>query len=261
MEASTVSSLLAAASGIGLSLRFNWWRPKKPGVPILMYHQVGPHRPGSALNRWRVTPDAFARQMAYLSAKGFRGISLRERLDQPVSKERRVVLTFDDGYAALVSNALPALERHGFRATVFVVSSRIGETNDWDDERPGEALLGEADLRQLAGAGIEIGSHAATHRALTRLSDPDLSEELNGSRARLEQLTGKPVVSFCYPYGDFDDRVVAAVARAGFRAATVIRSGISPSLEDPYRLRRVVVRGTDPMLDFRLALTRGRSKL
>ena len=55
-------------------------------------------------------------------------------------------------------------------------------------------------------------------------------------------------------------RSVDAVRDAGYRAATVIRSGIAADLSDPYRLRRVPVRGTDPLLDLSLALTRGRSK-
>ncbi len=82
-----------------------------------------------------------------------------------------------------------------------------------------------------------------------------------GSRETLERITGAPVTSFCYPYGDFDDRAVEAVRAAGYRAATVIRGGISKDLSDPFRLKRVAVRGTNTRLDFRLALTRGRSRL
>jgi peptidoglycan/xylan/chitin deacetylase (PgdA/CDA1 family) len=260
-------SVVLAGAALGLSLRFNWWRPASLGVPILMYHQIGPHLRGSALNKWRVLPEDFERQMAHLAAKGLRGISLRQLLDEPDEPHeprratRRAVITFDDGYAALVPNALPVLQRHGFGATVFVVAGSIGATNDWDEERPGEPLLDAPCLLRLQEAGVEIGSHSFTHRGLTRLSDEELEREVDSSRVRLEEVTGRPVVSFCYPYGDFDDRVVAAVRHAGFRAATVIRSGISRDLADPYRLRRIVVRGTDPFLDFSLALTRGRSKL
>ena len=53
-------------------------------------------------------------------------------------------------------------------------------------------------------------SHGATHRALTRLSDGELSRELVGSRDTLERIVGAPVMCFCYPFGDFDDRVVAS---------------------------------------------------
>ena len=89
----------------------------------------------------------------------------------------------------------------------------------------------------------------------------DLAREVAGSRETLERITGARVTSFCYPYGDFDDRVVDAVRAAGYRAATVIRGGISKNLSDPFRLERVAVRGTHTRLDFVLALTRGRSRL
>jgi len=263
-------TFLAAASGgaaaLGLSLRFNWWRLKQPGTPILMHHQVGPHRPGSPLNRWRVTERDFAWQLDTLQRLGYQGVALRDIIgsperESPPTAARRVVLTFDDGYRGVLENALPALRARGFRATVFVISDRIGDVNDWDGETPGEPLLTADEIRMLHGAGIEIGSHGASHRALTKLDDADLTRETSGSRETLERITGAPVTSFCYPYGDFDDRVVEAVHAAGYRAATVIRGGISKDLSDPFRLKRVAVRGTHTRLDFLLALTRGRSRL
>jgi peptidoglycan/xylan/chitin deacetylase (PgdA/CDA1 family) len=263
-------ALLAAgfggAAALGLSLRFNWWRPKRSGTPILMHHQVGPHRPGSPLNRWRVTPRDFAWQLETLKRLGYQGIALRDLVEapereSPAKEPRRVVLTFDDGYRGVLANALPALQARGFAATVFVVADRIGGVNDWDGETPGESLLTAGEIRTLHGAGIEIGSHGATHRALTQLDAADLAREVAGSKETLERIIGAPVTSFCYPYGNFDDRVVEAVRTAGYRAATVIRGGIPKDLSDPFRLKRVAVLGTHTHLDFLLALTRGRSRL
>ena len=256
--------LLAAglgAAGLGLSLRFNWWRKKRSGTPILMYHQIGDPRPGSALNKWRVTEGDFHWQLDTLVRRGIRGAALRELLEAPPPGSRRAVLTFDDGYRGALTRALPALLARGFSATVFVVADKLGGANDWDEETPGEALLSGDEIRELHAKGIEIGSHGATHRALTRLSDDELSREVGGSREALERVVGAPVTSFCYPFGDFDDRVVEAVRAAGYRAATVIRGGISTDLSDPFRLKRIAVRGTNTRLDFTLALTRGRSRL
>lgn len=260
MAAALAAAALGAA-GLGLSLRFNWWRPKRPGTPVLMYHEIGPRRPGSRLNHWRVLPEDFARQLDHLARRGYGGVALRDLLDVPSAEGKRAVVTFDDGYAGVLARALPLLVAHGFSATVFVVSGRLGGVNDWDGETPGDALLSADGVRTLAAAGIEIGSHGATHRALPGLSDADLVSEVAGSKAALEAVTGAPVVSFCYPYGAFDDRVVQAVRAADYRAATVIRGGISPDLSDPFRLKRIAVRGTNTLLDFSLALTRGRSRL
>jgi len=251
-----------SAAGLGLSLRFNWWRPKRPGTPVLMYHEIGPHRAGSRLNHWRVFPEDFARQMALLAERGYRSVALRDLLDgRQAPGGKPVVLTFDDGYDGVLTRALPVLKVHGFSATVFVLSKKLGGVNDWDGETPADALLSSDGVRALHAAGVEIGSHGATHRALPELSDADLAAEVAGSKAALEAVTGAPVVSFCYPYGAFDERSVSAVRKAGYRAATVIRGGIVPDLVDPFRLKRVAVRGTNTLLDFSLALTRGRSRL
>jgi peptidoglycan/xylan/chitin deacetylase (PgdA/CDA1 family) len=251
---------LAGAGALAVSLRYHWWRPRKRGVPVLMYHQVAPHGAGSRLNAWRVPPEAFDRQLEFLERRGLRGVALRDLLeDPPRPGDRRVVLTFDDGYEGVLTAALPRLLRRKFSATVFVVSAKLGGTNDWDGESPGEALLSEEGVRELAASGLEIGSHGETHRALPGLGDEELAAETRGSRERLERVVRAPVVSFCYPYGARDARAEAAVREAGFRVATVIRGGLVADLEEPYRLRRVAVRGTRGFLDFRLALTRGRS--
>ena len=261
MNGALLAAGLGGAAGVGFSLRFTWWRPRRPGTPVLMYHQVGPHRPGSPLNRWRVPEEDFLWQLDALARRGYRGIALRDLLDARSAQARRAVLTFDDGYRGVLERALPALLSHGFSATVFVVADKIGGVNDWDAETPGEPILSADKIRALHAAGVEIGSHGATHRALTGLSGDELHREVAGSRDTLERLLGAPVTSFCYPFGEFDDRVVEAVRAAGYRAATVIRGGISPDLSDPFRLKRVSVRGTNTRLDFTLALTRGRSRL
>ena len=260
MNAAAAGAAVLGAAALALSLRFTWWRPKRRGTPVLMYHGVGPHRPGSRLNPWRVRTEDFERQLDLLARRGLTGVSLRAFLDAPGAGGRAVV-TFDDGYAGVLTRALPLLAVRGFSATVFVVAGRLGGTNDWDGETPGDALLTADGVRALHAAGIEIGSHGATHRALPELSDAELLAEVAGSKAALEAVVGAPVVSFCYPYGAFDDRSVAAVRAAGYRAATVIRGGIVPDLSDPFRLKRVAVRGTNTLLDFSLALTRGRSRL
>ena len=54
-------------AGLGLSLRYNWWRRKRSGTPILMYHEVGAPRPGSALNKWRVKEEDFGKPFIAIS--------------------------------------------------------------------------------------------------------------------------------------------------------------------------------------------------
>jgi peptidoglycan/xylan/chitin deacetylase (PgdA/CDA1 family) len=93
---------------------------------------------------------------------------------------------------------------------------------EWD------GLMSFEELRALAARGHEVGSHGLRHALLPQCSDAELEEEVAGSRRLLEVRLGAPVESFCYPNGDRDARVRAAVARAGYRLAVGTRWGANP---------------------------------
>ena len=188
---------------------------------ILMYHAVG--TVGHDPNLLCVTPARFAAQMDWLGRRGLRGVSvgalLRARREGKASL--LVGLTFDDGYTMVAEHAVPVLARHGFTATMFVLPGRLGGVNDWDDGTPWP-LLPAARIGELAAAGMEIGSHSATHPRLAGAHPGVLEEEIAGSRAALEDLTGQPVNGFAYPYGSLDDAAVAAVRDAGYGYACAV---------------------------------------
>ena len=78
-----------------------------------------------------------------------------------------VGITFDDGYVSVLEAALPELQRHGFTATMYIVSGRLGGSNDWD-EGPRWPLMSAGQIGELAAAGMEIGSHRRHARAVGR---------------------------------------------------------------------------------------------
>ena len=107
---------------------------------------------------------------------------------------------------------------------------------------PEHAALTWDEVRQLAAAGVEFGSHTRTHPILPNMEDRSLAEEeIAGSKARIEQELERPVIHFCYPNGDYDDATVAAVARCGFQTAVTIRRGCNAPREDRYLLKRLSV--------------------
>ncbi|GAA5037295.1 peptidoglycan/xylan/chitin deacetylase (PgdA/CDA1 family) [Thermocatellispora tengchongensis] len=190
---------------------------------VLMYHSVD----SCAADPLRVTvsPRRFARQMRWLAAQGWRGVSVRELHAAHAAGEARglVGLTFDDGYADFVSRALPVLLAHGFTATVYVVAGRLGGHNAWDPGGPRKALLDARQVRQVAAAGMEIGSHTLGHVSLPGLDAAALGHELTRSREVLGELIGTQVTGFAYPYGHAGPREVAAVRAAGYSHACAIR--------------------------------------
>ena len=195
-------------------------------APVLMYHRVAAEVPAHDPYRNFVKAEVFDAQLGWLRRRGFRGVTVSALADALARGEslpdRSVAITFDDGYRDNLEVAWPLLRRHGFTATVFVVSGSVGGSSEFDRPHgyPPAAMLSSAELRELHGAGVEIGSHTVTHpESLCALRSGSLQAELADSRAALEDIVGAPVTAFAYPHSQVDARVEAAVAAAGYRAA------------------------------------------
>lgn len=216
-------------------------------VPILMYHNLGTPPPGARLRSLYVRPHAFFRQMRLLRLLGYRGLSMSAAMPylRGERQGRVAVITFDDGYVDTLEYALPALQIQGFSATCYVVSDTVGQYNQWDADTLGvrKPLMSLEQLRQWQAAGMEVGAHSRSHPHLPACDDVQLQEEISGSKTALEHLLCTPITQFCYPYGDHDDRVVAAAKAAGFDAATTTRRGRAQSGDELLRLKRVLVGG------------------
>jgi peptidoglycan/xylan/chitin deacetylase (PgdA/CDA1 family) len=174
-------------------------------------------------NLLSVSPRRFAAQLAWLERLGLRGVSVGALVAAMRAGRARglVGITFDDGYASVLENAVPELARRGFSATVFVISDRIGGKNEWDDGTPWP-LLSAAQIGELAAAGMEIGSHSATHTRLAGAGPEVLRAEIGGSRERLSRITDAEIRGFAYPYGDMDAAARRAVRDAGYDYACAV---------------------------------------
>jgi peptidoglycan/xylan/chitin deacetylase (PgdA/CDA1 family) len=144
--------------------------------------------------------------------------------------------------AALVGQAIQQAKRlaPGERvALVARLEARLGESA----RPPWDGLMSWDQLRALARDGHEVGSHSLSHPILTLVDDAQLEREVAGSRLRLEAELQRPCESFCYPNGDCDERVAAAVRQAGYRRAVLTRWGANPAGTDPLRLARLDMQG------------------
>lgn len=190
---------------------------------VLCYHAVSPDWP-AALS---VTPEAFEAQIAWLRRAGYKGTTFTDAALRPPGG-RTVAITFDDAYRSVGELAFPILEAAGMPASIFVPTAHIDAgtplawkgTDQWlESPYAGElAPLSWDELGRLAESGWELGSHTCTHPFLTQTSDEELANELEASREACERAVGRPCESIAYPYGDVDDRVVAAAAQAGYAA-------------------------------------------
>ena len=227
-------------------------------LPILMYHRVA-STGAAATARWRVAPDEFERQIAYLTDAGFRSVSLEEwrgaaRLRRPLPG-RGVVLTFDDAYEDFARDAWPVLERYGFGAIVFVVSGHVGGTPVWDAAYGESApLLDWGAVRELAGRGVEFGSHSVSHAPLTQLSVEDIALECLRSRVAIEAELGRPVTALSYPHGAHDPVVEHLAGAAGYVFGLSCRPGAARFGDPTLALPRQEITGSTSFEEFVSAL-------
>ena len=213
-------------------------------VPIVTYHKLGPRPRGVKLKGLYISDALFRRQLSEWSEAGFRAGSVNAVGTQHGNPAKQVVLTFDDGFENVRRCGLEPLRKHGFTAIQFLVADLLGKTNEWE-QREGEAaerLMDAAQIREWLAAGHEIGAHTCTHPHLTRLPPAQAREEIFTSRQKLEELFGRPVRHFCYPYGDWNPAVRDLVAEAGYETAVTTEPGVNHAGADRRALRRLTAR-------------------
>ncbi len=204
-------------------------------TPVLMYHHIDGNWRESKLS---VSPESFAKQMAFFKKHGFRVLSLGEYVRMLKNGERvprkSAVITFDDGYEDNYTTAAPILKQMGFPAVIFIQADGTG--------RPG--YLTEAQIRELIASGITIGSHTVHHGFLPKLSPEDRKKEITESKKILEEKYGLPVLLFSYPGGGFNADVRKDTIDAGYEGAVATHPGPSYPYRDPYALKRVRISRT-----------------
>jgi peptidoglycan/xylan/chitin deacetylase (PgdA/CDA1 family) len=234
-----------------------------PRTPVLLYHHVGPPRPGID-RKLTMSPQRFEQQMRWLARRGYVGLRpsdwsrwIRGERGLP---ENPILLTFDDAYADTADYALPILREYGLSGAVFVVTERLGATNAWDEARGCVTLqlMTAEQIQYWAGQGIEFGAHSRTHADLTHLPSAECWEEIVGSKNDLAALLGNPVVSFAYPYGKYNDAVRDLVGRE-FDLAFSVEEGMNDLRGDPHLIRRTLVCANDSLLRFALMVRSGLS--
>jgi peptidoglycan/xylan/chitin deacetylase (PgdA/CDA1 family) len=190
--------------------------PKEPPgrpVPILMYHVIGNPPAGAPYPGLYVAPSDFKAQMAYLARAGYHPVALSQVWSYwhggplPV---RPVVLTFDDGYLGDYTVAAPVLHSRGWPGELDLLVANL-HRHGWG--------LKTWQVQRMARQGWEIASHTLTHPDLNLLGAADLHSEVADSRTLLQHTFHQPISFFCYPAGDYDATVIAAVQQAGYLGA------------------------------------------
>jgi peptidoglycan/xylan/chitin deacetylase (PgdA/CDA1 family) len=212
-------------------------------VPILMYHVINPPPPGAPFPGLYVPAAQFAAQMQALKAAGWHAVTLDQvwaywKRGVQLGPGKPIVISFDNGYQSQYTNALPVLRRLHWVAIENLQVSGLP---------PSQGGLSTAQVRGLIAAGWELDTQGFSHADLPALSGAALRYQVATAREILRARYHVPVNWFCYPSGQYDAAVVAAVRAAGFLGSTTVVPGWAAPDGDPYRLPRVrVSEGTTP---------------
>lgn len=223
-----------------------WCRLSRQSYTALVYHRfAGEMKPGQ--ERIDISPRRFARQLRALRLAGFRPLAAEELIafhggGAAGPPPRSVAITIDDG----MEDCLRPLRRHArWHPQLFVPTAELGGSAHWID---GEPVASWNQIRELAAAGVSIGSHTRHHRRLSTLGPAPRQVEIAGSLAELQEQVAAPLEVLAYPNGDHDASVCRDTRAAGYAAAFTTEKGRNGAAADPFSLRRVSVHGADGAL-------------
>lgn len=210
----------------------------RPQVPVLCYHQIREWRARDSKD-YIMPPTIFREQMQMLADSGYHAI-LPDQLYAYLTTgaplpPKPVMITFDDGDLTHYTEALPVLDKHGFKATFFIMTASIGR-------RGKQHYMDKAQLKDLADRGHEIGAHTWDHQNVKKFTKDDWKTQFEEPNAKLESITGKPVRYFAYPFGLWNEPALPELQKRGYLAAFTLAKG--RDAQYPLQtVRRIIVGG------------------
>ncbi|QSO50939.1 polysaccharide deacetylase family protein [Alicyclobacillus curvatus] len=213
-------------------------------VPVLMYHDIT-YLKNNSLG---MSATQFDSEMTWLYQHGFHPINLGQLFGAFYHgyklPSRPIVITFDDGYKSVYSNAFPELQKYHFQATVFMITGAVGRTTGFPE-------LSWSDLQAMESSGlVDVESHTVHHIALSLASAAVQQAELVDSANTLQTHLRHPILYFCYPSSNYNQQTMQDLKTNGYLLAFTEHPGYANSTQGPYQLHRLRVWEDMPLQDF-----------
>lgn len=207
-------------------------------VPVLCYHHIRNFRTGESerMKEYEVTPESFQQQMQILADSGYHTITpsqLFEYLAHGAAlPSKPVMLSYDDTDLEQFTIAYTEMKKHGFKGVYFIMTISIG--------RP--RYMSREQIKQLSDEGNEICCHTWDHHMVTKYKDSDWDTQLVKPRRKLEEITGKHIEYFAYPFGLWNAAAIPELKNRDYKLAFIL-STKRDSSEPLYTVRRMIVPG------------------
>ncbi|MCX8116675.1 MAG: polysaccharide deacetylase family protein [Desulfobacterota bacterium] len=193
-------------------------------IPVLLYHDIS----NSVKDDYTLSPAQFAAQMEWLYSEGYQALLFREVPSLPEEQlERKVVITFDDGYASFIDYAFPLLQSYQFKAILNPIGAHVGTFIPMGTNRP---LLSWDEYRYLLKTGlVELGCHTYElhhSKGALSVSASRLESDLQRFQEVAQRETGRRVQILAWPYGYFDRQSVRVAKKVGFQYLLTSEEGL-----------------------------------
>jgi len=203
---------------------------------VMMYHRFGESRYPSTSIRL----EQFEAHLAEIASGGYTVkplpeivAAIRAGRDLP---PKTIAITIDDAFLSVWTEAWPRLRRAKLPFTLFVATRPV--------DRHLLGFMSWDQIKQLAAAGVTIGSQTVSHPHMPLLSDQRNAAELSKANARFEEMLGKRPTLFAYPYGEYSLAVRRVTEQAGFTAGFGQHSGVLHRGADVFYLPRFAMNET-----------------
>ena len=210
----------------------------RPQVPILCYHQIRDWTGRDSKNaKDYIVPVAqFKAQIKMLADSGYHTVSPDQLFAYMTTgaklPSKPILLTFDDTDLDQFTVARPTLEKYGFKAMYFVMTVSLG--------RP--RYMTKAMVKQLSDEGNIIGSHTWDHHNVKKYQGKDWETQIDKPTKTLEEITGKKINYFAYPFGLWNPQAFPELKKRGFVAAFSLAE--KRDQNDPlFTIRRIIASG------------------
>ncbi|ART80330.1 polysaccharide deacetylase family protein [Oceanisphaera avium] len=219
-------------------------------MPIIMYHRFIKDDTEKGVHGTYMHVDMLEKHFKLLKRLGYETLIFSDLAKQGVAErlnpnKKYIMLTVDDGYKDNYELLFPLLKKYNFKAVIYAVTGE--EFNRWDVEQPDNPekrvpLMSPAQIKEMANSGlVEFGGHTLTHPHLDTLDKETQRFEIAENKAQLEQLIGKPLYSFAYPFGSHNQDSKDLAKELGYPYAVATNSGPLAMHEDKYQIRRIAI--------------------
>ncbi|MGQ7857009.1 polysaccharide deacetylase family protein [Pedobacter sp. WC2501] len=207
-------------------------------VPVLCYHQI---RNNIASDSKRahddiIAPDKFKLHMKMLADSGYHSILPDQLYNYLVYgaklPEKPIMITFDDTDEDQFTIGNTALKKYGFKGVYFIMTVSIGKKGRI-------SYMTKEQIKQLANEGNTIASHTYDHKNFAQFTDADWTTQIDEPTKKLEQITGKKIEYFAFPYGVFKSSTLYKLKEHGFKASFILSTSRDENFP-LYTIRRII---------------------